>query len=314
MEAVLRYHGASDGDDLNAEGCIGVVRGLVAGAIPVAAAEIDSVANFILPEFDHYGELIAAIDEPVVGLLVRGEGEDFTGRVSALMDLWQMTDEAKRYHIYLAEAFEHKRAFLKLEWREVAGKLERQIAVYYRRRPYVHDALKSLANFAGKSLSLDGFRELGGLLGKDTVHFVAFTARPDRPLWYKCYFSQYLTPDRFHGVEMRLQRAVEWFAGAGPAVSRWATYHDRLAPRYRTETIFVSLALSEDGSDGSLKIDYPDVSPLTASALLDGSAAAHAAERLRWLCDAAERPTLSYLGVRIGGADHLVLKGYADCL
>ena len=104
---------------------------------PAAASEIDDVARCILPEFDSYGELIAAMDSPVVGLLVRGEGRKFTQRVSDLMKSWQMTEEAKRFQLTLAEAFDHKRVFLKLEWCVVGDRIERQIAVYYRRRPSV---------------------------------------------------------------------------------------------------------------------------------------------------------------------------------
>jgi hypothetical protein len=286
----------------------------VTALAPAAASELADVARCIFPEFDSYGELIAAIDSPVAGLLVRGEGQDFTRRVSELMESWRMTEETKRFQLILAEAFDHKRAFLKLEWCALGDRIERQIAIYYRRRPCVHDALKMLAGFAGSCLPLGEFRELGALLGKDTVHFVAFTARPDRPLWYKFYFSQYLTPESFQAGEARLRRAVERFAAVPTAVPRWLAYHDRLAPRYRAQSVFVSLALCEDGSDGSIKIDYPDVAPMVAAGLLDGAAAAQTHEGLRCLCDAAGRATLSYLGVRIGAADHLVLKGYADFL
>ena len=310
MEAVLRYDGSSN--RLTDSGRLRILTDVVTALAPAAVSEIDDVARCVFPEFDSYGELIAAVDSPVVGLLVRGEGEEFTRRVSTLMDSWHMTDEAKQFHLTLAEAFDHKRAFLKLEWCVLNDKMERQIAVYYRRRPCVHDALKILAGFAGSCLQLGEFRELGALLGKDTVHFVAFTARPNRPLWYKFYFSQYLTPKSFQGVEARLRRAVERFAAAPTALPRWLAYHDRLAPRYRAQTVFTSLALCEDGSDGSLKIDYPDVAPMVTAGLLDGTAAVQTQERLRWLCDAAGRETLSYLGVRIGAADHLVLKGYAD--
>jgi len=312
LEAVLRHDGSFN--RLTDFGRLGILTDVVTALAPAAVSEIDDVARCIFPEFDSYGELIAATDSPVVGLLVRGEGQNFTQRVSELMKSWHMTEEAKRFQLTLAEAFDHKRAFLKLEWCVLGDRLDRQIAVYYRRRPYVHDALKILAGFAGRCLPLGEFRELGALLGKDTVHFVAFTARPDRPLWYKFYFSQYLTQDSFQAVEARLRRAVERFAAAPTALPRWLAYHDRLAPRYRAETVFVSLALCEDGSDGSLKIDYPDVAPMVAAGLLDGAAAAQTQERLRWLCDAAGRETLSYLGVRIGAADHLILKGYADFL
>ena len=281
--------------------------------VPGVEAEIDGISHSILPEFDAYGEVIAAADARVAGLLVRGEGEGFTRRIAALMDSWGMTEESRRLHASLAEAFDHKRIFLKLEWHS-ADKAQRQVAVYYRRRPLIHDALKVLAGFSGTCLPLGDFRELGALLGKDTVHFVAFTTRPNGPPWYKCYFSQYLTPESYAGAENRLQRCVERFAARSPAAARWAAYRDRLAPRYRRQTAFVSLALSEDGGDGSLKIDYPDVSPVVAAGLLDGTRGVEAEELLRRLCEAAGRQALSFLGVRIGGEDHLVLKGYADLL
>lgn len=312
MEAVLRYDGASDRDDVNDGGRLRAVRDILEAVVPAAAGEIEDAGRTVLPECKAYGELIAAVDAPVAGLLVRGEGRDFTRRVGDLMERWGMTEEARRYHLHLADAFEHKRMFLKVEWCEVGCGVERQIAVYYRRRPHVHEALQILARFAGYGMPLDAFRELGSLLGKDTVHFMAFTARPDRPLWHKFYFSQYVTPESYGRVEARLQRAVGHIASNSGSAARWAAYQDRLAPLYRPCTLFVSRAISEDGVDGSIKIDYPDVSPVVAAGLLDGAGADGTAHRLRRLCDAAGRRTLSYLGVRIGAGSRVVLKGYAD--
>jgi hypothetical protein len=312
LEAVLRQHGTYDSRDVTSER-ITALENIVTAIVPSAADEFEDVRRTILPEFDAYGELIAAVDANVAGLLVRGEGENFTARVSGLMGRWGMTDEAIEFHVTLADAFDHTRIFLKLEWWEDHGRLERQIAVYYRRRPYVHHALKILADFAGPTcLPLGEFRELAALLGKETVHFVAFTARPDRPLWYKFYFSQYLTPESYTAAQMRLERSVARFAPESAAAPQWAAYHDRLAPRWRQQSIFVSIAMSEDGSDGSLKIDYPDVEPTVAAALLQRAAVLTAEERLRCLCGAAGRKALSYLGVRIGRPEHLILKGYAD--
>jgi hypothetical protein len=280
--------------------------------VPAAASDLDDLSGYILPEFDCYGELIAAVDQPLAGLLVRGEGEDFTLRVSAIMERWGMSPEAQALHRALATAFEHKRCFLKLEWCAASDTFERHVAVYYRRRPRIHDALKILAGFAGSCLPLQQFRELGSLLGKDTVHFVSFTARRDQPLWYKFYFSQYLIQESYHSAQMRLQRALQRFSALPAMEARWLAYHDRLAPRHREQTVFVSLAMSEDGIDPSIKIDYPDVSPELAVGLLDGAHAAHAHQRLRWLCGHASRSSLSYLGVRMGSREHPVLKGYAD--
>lgn len=311
MEAVLRRHGAYGGADLSAGGRIGAVRDVLAAVVPGALADVDALGDAIGPELDAYGEFMASAEAPVAGVLVRGEGAGFTRRVAALLDDWGMPEESRRFHATLAEAFEHKRVFLKLEWQR-AAKTERQVAVYYRRRPRVHDALKLLAAFTGTCLRLQDFRELGALLGKDTVHFVAFTTRADAPLQYKFYFSQYLTPDSYAAADHRLQRCVQRFVGDSPAVTRWLAYRDMLAPRHREQTLFVSLAQSEDGGDGSLKIDYPDVAPLVAAGLLDGRSAAQAEERLRWLCEAAGRDELSYLGLRLGAGAHPVLKGYAD--
>ena len=161
-------------------------------------------------------------------------------------------------------------------------------------------------------MPLGELRELGSILGKETVHFVAFTARPDGPLWHKFYFSQYVTPDSYTRTEARLRRAVESVALGTGSAARWAAYHDRLALLYRPCTVFVSRAISEDGPDDSLKIDYPDVSPVVAAGLLDGAEADQAGRRLRVLCDAVGRHVLSYLGVRIGPEAKVVLKGYAD--
>lgn len=312
MEAVLRYDGASDRDDVSPPARLQLVREATASVVAGAAPDVEMVCRLIEPELESYGEVIAAVEQNAAGLLVRGEGESFTERVGELMGGWGMSDEARHYHRHLATAFEHKRVFLKLEWCEVDGRIERQIAVYYRRRPHVHEALQILTRFAGYGLPLETFRELGSILGKDTVHFVAFTARPDRPLWHKFYFSQYVTPESYGRVEARLQRAVEHVAPNSGPVARWAAYRDRLAPVYRSCTLFVSRAISEDGVDGSIKLDYPDVSPVVAAGLLDGTGGNRAASRLRRVCEATDRQTLSYLGVRLGAGSQVVLKGYAD--
>jgi hypothetical protein len=312
LEAVLRHSGAHD--EVAAIRRLVATREAVAAAGPEAQSEIAAIGAYVLPELEHYGEIIAAIDRPLAGLMVRGEGEGFTARIGELMELWAMSEECKDFHRYLARAFEHKRCFLKLEWARRGNAVERQIALYYRRRPRIHEALKILARFAGTRLPTDAFRELGCLLGKDTVHFVAFTARPNAPLWYKFYFSQYLTPESYDSVKLRLRRALRRFAVPAAAEERWSAYHDVLAPRHRVETIFVSVAVSEDGHDPSIKIDYPDVPPAVGSGLLDEAAMTRAESTLRALCDGAGRTALSYLGVRLGSSSEPILKGYADFL
>lgn len=280
--------------------------------MPDAVEQMESLESILLPEFEQYGELIAATDHPLAGFLLRGEGAGFTDRIQRLLRQWALGEEAAFVHAHLAGAFEHKRCFLKLEWSGHAAAVDRQVAIYYRRRPKLHEALKILAASTGTTVPLDDLRELGALLGKDTVHFVSAVMRPGRPLHYKLYFSQYVTPESHEQVFARLQRAIRRFAGQPAAEARWAAYHDRLSSRQLAHTLFVSLAVSEDGTDSSLKIDYPDVAPVVAAGLLDGVRLMQAEESLRHLCEAAGRTILSYLGVRIQAEGDPVLKGYAD--
>ncbi|GAB1723250.1 MAG: hypothetical protein NTNFB01_21460 [Nitrospira sp.] len=280
--------------------------------MPNAVEEVAGLESILLPEFEQYGELIAATDHSLAGLLLRGEGSGFTDRIQGLLRQWDLGDEAAFVQARVAGAFEHKRCFLKLEWCGHATGVDRQAAVYYRRRPKLHEALKIVAQSAGTTVALDDLRELGALLGKDTVHFVSAVMRPGRPIHYKLYFSQYVTPASHEQVFGRLQRAMRRFAGQPSAEGRWATYHDRLSSRQLAHTLFVSLAVSEDGTDPSLKVDYPGVAPVVAAGLLDGARLRQTEARLRHLCEAAGRTELSYLGVRIRAEGDPVLKGYAD--
>lgn len=312
MEAVLRHRGSSSEVALGAR--LDACAQLLGRCVPDALDHVAAIGPIISPEFEQYGELIAATDHPLAGLLLRGEGSGFTDRIQGLLRQWDLGEEAAFVHAHLAAAFEHKRCFLKLEWCGNATGVDRQVAVYYRRRPKLHEALQIVAQSAGTTVALDDLRELGALLGKDTVHFVSAVLRPGRPIHYKVYFSQYVTPDSYGAVFVRLQRALRRFAGQTAAEARWASYHDRLSSRQLAHTLFVSLAVSEDGTDPSLKIDYPGVSPIVAAGLLEGVRLRQTEAGLRQLCEAAGRRDLSYLGVRIYAEGDPVLKGYADFL
>lgn len=285
------------------------LREHVALAAPTLAGEAADIARSLLPELDRYGELIGSSDGRTVGMLTRGEDAGFTERIQSLMQSWRLPAEAIRSHAALAHAFEHKRCFLKLEWRASPGGMERLLAVYYRRRPRVEDAISIACNGA----PLAGhFLELSRLLAKDTVHFVCLTARPDQPLYHKMYFSQYVTPDRAEAVRIRIARALHRFAPQPATVARWAAYHDRLVSPPQEQTLFVSLALTAEGLDPSIKIDYPNVPPNVAVGVLDQAQQAPVAEHFKKLCMRAGRTDLSFLGLRLGRANVPVLKGYAD--
>ena len=60
MEAVLRHDGSFN--RLTDFGRLGILTDVVTALAPAAVSEIDDVARCIFPEFDSYGELIAATD------------------------------------------------------------------------------------------------------------------------------------------------------------------------------------------------------------------------------------------------------------
>jgi hypothetical protein len=95
-------------------------------------------------------------------------------------------------------------------------------------------------------------------------------------------------------------------------VARWAAYHDRLAPAGPERTLFVSLAMTRDGVQPSIKIDYPAVAPDVAVGVLDVPDQATAAAGFADLCARAGTDRLSFLGLRLGVGAVPVLKGYAD--
>jgi hypothetical protein len=309
LEAILRQRGAPDG--LAGAERIERLRAHVLAHAPEASGEIDGVARTFLPELAHYGELIASSDGATVGMLTRGEDAGFSARIARLLHAWDMPQETIAAAAHVAHAFEHKRAFLKLEWRTGTHGVERAAAVYYRRRPNVEQALAILRPHA-RDLPLPYFRELAQLLGKDSVHFVCVSARPGLPPFSKMYFSQYLIPETYDAVRVRLARALQRFAPQPAAIARWAAYHDRLAPAHREQTLFVSLALTPHGLDPSIKIDYPDVAADVAVGVLNPENQPRVAAAFARLCARAGRRALSFLGVRLGHALEPVLKGYAD--
>lgn len=88
MEAVLRHRSPSGqvapGSRLKA------CARLLGRLMPDAVEQMASLESILLPEFEQYGELIAAIDHPLAGLLLRGEGAGFTDRIQGLLRQWAL--------------------------------------------------------------------------------------------------------------------------------------------------------------------------------------------------------------------------------
>lgn len=277
-------------------------------------ADGERVAEMFAPEMRRYCEFIQGPGGTPVGFMVRGERLDFTLRAQRLMAAWQMPSAGIAHHAALAAMFEHKRAFLKLEWHksETVGQRERLIAFYFRRRPAVKDMLGYLQQHGVRLDILERVADVARLLDKNSIHFVAAALRPDHQARHKLYFSQYVTPERFDDVTRRLQTVLTLFDIHPDVQSNWSRHHTALLSPDEISTMFVSVSFERDAFIPSVKLDYPKVEPQVCLELLPPKERARAEIEIRALCDSVGLDRLSYLGVRLHRSDPLELKYYAD--
>jgi hypothetical protein len=276
--------------------------------------EAGEVGALFAPEMERYCELVCGPGGDPIGLMVRGEGISFTDRARSLLSSWKMPEEGIACHSALADAFEHKRAFFKLEWDRSpeGGDIERLASFYYRRRPSIARVRDLLRNRGVHDQVLAAVTELAALLDKGSVHFVSASLRPGYPVRFKLYFSQYLTPEGCATVLQRLLRVAERFDLNRAARDRLAEWHALLTPPARVVTIFVSAAFEARTLVPSFKIDYPDVSAAVYARLLPLDERADAQAEVEALCVMAGRRDLSYLGVRYYPDNPPTYKYYAD--
>lgn len=281
-------------------------------AFPIAEAEI--VADMFAPDMQRYCEFIQGAG--CRGLMITGEGPQFTARAQALMQAWDMPLEGAAFHASLAELFDHKRAFLKLEWhnKEKVEHVEHLIAFYFRRRPSVKNYLEHLQQHNVQVDILKQILYLAEWLEKDSIHFAAAAVRPDRAVRHKLYFSQYITPEETDNVLHRLLEAMQRFDINSEARRHLAQHHHRLVSSEQATTIFVSVSFENKTLIPSLKIDYPDVSPQACAALLPPDKQNEAEAEVSNLCAGIGIKNLSYLGVRLNQTGPIQLKYYADIL
>ena len=285
----------------------------MAAAHRSAADAVQEAADRFSPELGAYGELILNRRGTLAGFMTRGESDAFAERVRDQFAAFEVPDELLRQHAHWTGRLGPGRSFMKLEWDGMGGDTPARLAAFYmRRRLPVREAVALIAANAAGALPTAHFATLARLLGKETVHFIAMAGRPGSPVHYKLYFSQLQRPETADATRVRLARALGQFAPHQAAIARWAAYHDMLAPIGREQTLFVSLAMTRDGVQPSIKIDYPDVATDVAVGMLDVADQPEAAARFEALCDRAGIRRLSYLGVRLGVGDTPVLKGYAD--
>ena len=295
------------------------VRDRLARIAGSAVAQAEALRLRFWPQFRRYGEIV--LDERLesVGVLVRGDGRAFTDNVQAVLEDLAFPPEARAHVEDLARWFEHRRVFFKVEWTRDApsGPVYRRASVYFRRRPALRDVL---ARFAAGGVSRDVLAELeqaGDILEKRSVHFVAAALAPGRPIEHKLYFSQLAQRDPGHGPVATNVLGVLERAGISPSVrGRWASWFRSLPLPEPGRTLWVSLGFDERQVRPSVKVDIEGATLEECAALRSAGERSRTLTELRMtelrsLLTQVERPTLSYLGIRMDRGDAVRLKYYA---
>lgn len=290
------------------------VRSALARLLPGALTPTPlALADLFADRLEQYAEIIVGPGAAPVGFMTRGEDSVFTERAQIALEQLGMPRAALEHHRAMAAWFEHKRAFLKLEWHASdADRAEPLAACYFRRRPSIATTIERLSEWGVCADARELVGDVAAAVDKQTIHFVSAAFRPDRTVQHKLYFSLYLTPATRAQVRARIGRVFERFGLASSLREQWRDNHERCV-LFGESTLFLSISFSADEVTPSFKIDYPRVSPDSAAAWLPG------AQRRQVVTDAARAQALAgsssvtFLGVRFH-ADRAVpdLKYYCD--
>jgi hypothetical protein len=271
-----------------------------------------ALTDLFARELDDYAEIIVGRAGRPVGFMTHADGPGFTERGRVALEQLGMPADALAHHSAMAELFEHRRAFLKLEWLVTDSGVEPAASCYFRRRPALAAVLERLAGWGVAPAALALARDVAAALDKSTVHFVAAAFRPHQPVQHKLYFSQLVARDTRTDVAARIERVLARADLPEPVRAHWRAHHDATLPPGES-SLFVSLAFSGNDIAPWLKIDYPQVPCATAGAWLLPPDQARAVADAELACALARTSMLTYLGVRFH-ADRAApsLKYYCD--
>ncbi|HEX2573373.1 MAG TPA: hypothetical protein VH877_27740 [Polyangia bacterium] len=289
------------------------IRSALAELLPRdATAQAFTLADLFGNDLDRYAELIVAPAQQAAGFMTRGEDLQFYQRARIALMEFGFGPQALELHGALSTWFEHRRAFLKLEWRRTEAGVEPLAACYFRRRPPVASALARLAALGAGSAAVAHAEEMARALAKGSIHFVSVAFQPGRPPYYKLYFSQFADPADPAAATARVDRVFDLFGVGGLVREHWRELHDATVGPGE-QTFFVSMSSGGDGPRPSFKIDYPSVSPMRASEWLPVAERRAVVLEIERTCALAGVRALSFLGVRFTpGEPAPVLKYYAD--
>lgn len=263
--------------------------GLLLGALDLPWEKVTPFVEAFPDEMGRYQELSVDDSTADLGLMTRGAGKDFTHRVARYMELHGIDEQRIRRLLVTARYFEHRNLFFKIE---VGVDGPHEFSWYFRRRPALDVARAWLAEAGVDDPGLDRAGQVAGVLGKDTVHFLACAERPTGESLFKLYFSQ---PEE----EASFGRLADAAQLAGIEAGGWAAlaaHEGDLAGR----TAFLSLGFAQGRLLDGVKIDVAKPSMGTVAGILSGAGRdgrAHA--RMDLLLQTLQQDDPDYAGFRL---------------
>ncbi len=290
-------------------------RAALAELLPGALTpEPFALTDLFARELDQYAEVIVGPSRRPAGFMTRGEDATFTERARLTLEKMGMPPEAVAHHKSLANWFEHKRAFLKLEWHPTDdGRASPLAACYFRRRPSVDEVLGQMVRWGMGAAIRELVMDAARLLEKDFVHFVSAAFKPGSDVHHKLYFSQWVTAESRDKVAERIARLFHHYGFPVETEELWQHNHARMLPADPDTTLFVSLSFTREGIAPSFKIDYPGVGAARAAVWLPEAEQVQVIEDAERACELAGTRAVTFLGVRFS-LDSPVpgLKYYCD--
>jgi len=270
--------------------------GVLLGALGIPWESLAAMVAAFPGELQGYAEFSVSDHDQRLGLMVRGEGQEFTHRVAHVMETQGVAQPRLRRFLAAARYFEHVNLFFKVE-ADADGVQE--MSWYFRRRPSLDVAVQFLA---ADGVEDEAFvRRIAGLLGKNTVHFVAGQESPTGRSGAKLYFSQPDSPHAWGRI-----KAVAKETGCGEAWGPLEAQAGGLQGRFS----FVSVGWAEGQRVPGFKLDVRQLSGVTIGRVVRG-APQDAIERIHLLLSLHDKEYVDYAGFRLAPGRSLTTKVYA---
>lgn len=270
--------------------------GALLRVLDLPGERLDPMVVAFPDELKAYTEFSVSDQDRRLGVMVRGQGPDFTRRVSRFMDAAGVAAPRLRRFEAAARYFEHVNLFFKVEVDAVGIQ---EMSWYFRRRPSVDVALQFLS---ADGLHDEAFvRRVASLLGKNTVHFVAGQESAGGASGAKLYFSQPDHPDAWTRIA-----AVARETDCGQA---WEAL-DAQAEGLRGRFSFVSVGWSEGQRVPGFKLDVRQLGGGTLGRIVRG-AGPDAIRRIHLLLSLYDKEGVDYAGFRLAPGRERSTKVYA---